>query len=114
GKTKGLFWNNLYFLGLLQGKGKFRPDPRHTFDIDFFVVGLYNMFYNGQSQSRSPFCPVPTVIYPIKPLEKPGDVLLGNTFPIIRNSYDYLVLDKVLYADFGSAVRMAVFNGIHQ
>jgi len=37
------------FFGLFERERKFRPNTKFTFDINFFFVRLYNMFYNRQS-----------------------------------------------------------------
>src|SRR5690606_11920824 len=76
-------------------------------------MSLDNMFYNRKTKTRASLLSRTTLIYPVKTFKKAGYIFFFNSLTIIGNPHNYLVFNKILNADLGSASVFAVFNGIY-
>src|SRR5690606_19117099 len=85
---------------------------QYTFHIYFFIVRLHNMLYDGQSQPRAPFFPATALIYPIEPLKDPGQLLFGDTLPIVRYPDNDLTLNHILLVDFRSSISLSTLSEV--
>src|SRR5689334_1822381 len=77
-------------------------------------MGLNDVFYDGETQTRSALFPASSLIYPVKPFKNAGKMFFIYAFPIVTYLNDHIVI-KIIDGYKRRTIVAAIFNAIgHQ
>src|SRR5690606_35823157 len=74
-----------------QGEAEYSPLAGRTLNFRCGMMAVENMFNNREAQTRSPFFPAPTFVYPIKALEDTMNMFFRYTLAGVLDARDHAI-----------------------